>query len=239
MILLSAVEFPVISVSFTLILKCHATFIKADGLLTSARQNKHYLSMSSNSDTISDPFCSSVSQPCAFLLSSALLFNLVDRYPHKLTEWPCPFPLGFHWTMSPPSTCQRSCWGDLPVLSRVRESWLLNSATGQTVTLLLRAGCTSSSSLPTPTVVFCISFWLFFLMLRFISFSAIIAIMLHSTNARLIRDTLSSPSALPSWSLSLLKLFKLSAKCYAITFWPHQQGLTQVWITGGWYLAAT
>lgn len=58
MILVSAVEFHVISVSFTLVLKCHATFIQVDGLLTSASQNKQYLSIPSNSATLSDPLCS-------------------------------------------------------------------------------------------------------------------------------------------------------------------------------------
>lgn len=79
---------------------------------------------------------------------------------------------------------------------------------------------------------------LFFLTLPFISFSVTVPIKLRSTNSKFIRDTLSPPSALPSWSLILLKLFKLSVKCYATTFCLQRQGLTEVWITGGWYLVA-
>lgn len=147
-------------------------------------------------------------------------------------------PLGFHWITSLPSASQRPCW-DLPVsLSCVRASWLLNSATGRTVTLFVRAGYTLSTPFPIPSTDFCIFLLLFFLMLPFISFSVTVFIQLLSTMARFIRDTLSSPLALLSWSLLLLKLFKLHIKCYGIIFCPWRQRLTGVWITKGWYLAA-
>lgn len=157
-------------------------------------------------------------------LNSALLSNLVHKYPHKLTEWPHLPSLGFHWIMSPPFTYQRPWSACSSVLCQC---------------ILIAKWCYGAVSppFPIPTMVLCISLLLIFLMLPFISFSVPVSIKLLSTNPRFTSNTLPSPSALPSWSLILLKL-QLSVKCYTTTFCPQRQWLTGMPLTGGWYLAA-
>lgn len=167
-------------------------------------------------------------------LRSALLPNPVHKYPHKLTGWlhlsTESRPLHPHAGAHAEETCPDSCPVSGILIAKrchragshaVPQGWLY---------FTILPSLSHYSFLPSPL--------LFFLTLPFVSFSVTVPIRLHSTNSRFIRDTLSPPSALPSWSLILLKLFKLSVKCYATTFCPQRQGLTEVWITGGWYLAA-
>lgn len=209
--LFSAVEFHVISAAFSLVLKCYATFIKAGGLLTLASQSKHYLSISSNSAILSDPLCSYVSQPSTSPFNSALLSNLVNKNPNKLTEWPHLSPLSFHCIVSLPSVSQRPRWGYLyscPV-SGYPDSWQCHRADSHTVPrgwLYFAILCSHSHYIFFASPFSC-SCWC-----CVSSASVSLYVMLLTTSSWFTRDTFPSAPHLTSWSLILLKVFKLSVK---------------------------
>lgn len=88
----------------SLVLKCYTTFIKA--MPTDFSKPKQTLSVHlCKSATPCDPPCSWVSQPSTFPFIRALLSNLVNEYPNKLTEYLS--PLSFHCIVSLPSAPQR------------------------------------------------------------------------------------------------------------------------------------